>query len=226
MKLTYINPNSTARMTRGIVSAARQALPEAEITGLTNTAGPPAIEGPADGAAALPGVLSLLETARAGGADAVVIACFDDTGLAEARAQADCPVLGIGQSSYVMATLLGLRYSVITSLPVSVPVLEGNIAALGLSGLRASVRACGLPVLTIEAGAAGTIERIVAEMRAAKAEDGAECVLLGCAGMAPLAGLLAARTGMRVIDGVAASAHLAQAAAKCTAPPALVPGAG
>ncbi|PWJ21615.1 aspartate/glutamate racemase family protein [Jannaschia seohaensis] len=214
MKIAYINPNATEAMTDGIVATARAALPEAEIVGLTNTRGPAAIEGPADGAAAVPGLLDLLPVARQAGAEAIVIACFDDTGLDAAREQAGCPVLGIGQSSYVMAQLLGLRFSVITSLPVSIPVIDGNIKAHGFGDLCASVRATGLPVLTIEKGAPETIDRIAAEIEAARREDGAGCALLGCAGMSPLMSVLAARTSLQLIDGVAASAHLAEAVVK------------
>ena len=211
MRLLYINPNATEGMTDHIVAAARAALPVAEITGLTNTQGPAAIEGAADGAAAVPGLLALLPEAGEVGADAVVIACFDDTGLAEARAQAACPVLGIGQSSYVMASLLGLQFSVITSQEVSVPVIEGNISQQGFSGQCVSVRACGLPVLTIDAGAPATIERIAEEIEGARTEDKATCAVLGCAGMSPFQGDLASRTTIPVIDGIAASARLAQA---------------
>ncbi len=214
MNIVYINPNGTVGMTDGIVAAARAALPQARIVGLTNRDGPAAIEGPADGAAAVPGLLRLLPEARKHGADAIVIACFDDTGLAQAQAAASCPVLGIGQSCYVMAQLLGLRFSVVTSLPVSIPVIEDNIAQQGFSGNCASVRASGLPVLTIDEGAPETIARIGLEIEEARSQDGASCVVLGCAGMAPLKPALAAATDLPLIDGVAASAQLASAAAR------------
>ena len=45
MKIAYINPNSTASMTQGIVATACAALPEAQIFGLTNTSAPAAIQG-------------------------------------------------------------------------------------------------------------------------------------------------------------------------------------
>ena len=219
MKLACINPNATVGMTEGIVTAARVAAPGIDILGLTNTRGPAAIEGPEDGEAAVPGLLDLLPVARAQGADAILIACFDDTGLAEARAVAGCPVLGIGQASYVMAQLLGQKFSVVTSLPVSIPVIEGNIRASGFSGLCASVRASGLPVLTIDEGAPNTIDRIVEEIEAARREDDAGCVVLGCAGMAPLRPALSARTTIHLIDGVAASTHLAMAVVNGLAQP-------
>ncbi|XDA98992.1 aspartate/glutamate racemase family protein [Sulfitobacter sp. LCG007] len=213
MRLVYINPNATETMTRGIVAAARAALPGVEISGMTNLAGPAAIEGPEDGEAALPGLLACVAQARDAGASAIVIACFDDTGLADTRARAGCPVLGIGQSAYVMATLLGLRFSVVTSLPVSVPVIRQNVEAGGFGGFCASIRASGLAVLTIDEAGDATRARIAEEIAAARDDDGAEAVILGCAGMAPMAGDLATRSGVRLVDGVAASAHLAAAAA-------------
>lgn len=213
MKLAYVNPNSTAAMTEAVVKVARAVLPDAEVLGFTNAEGPPAIEGAADGAAALPGMHRLLAQAEAEGADALVIACFDDTGLAEAQAAARCPVLGLGHSAYLMALTLGVRFSVVTSTAASLPVIEDNIARLGFSGACASVRASGLGVLTIEAGAEPTRARLAAEIAMARDADGAGAVVLGCAGMAPLRDDLARRTGMRLIDGVEASAFLAHAAA-------------
>ncbi len=212
MRFLYINPNSTRAMTESIVAVARAACPDADIRGLTNAAGPPAIEGPEAGAAAIEGLLELVQ-AEAGDADAVVIACFDDTGLAEARSAAPCPVLGIGQSSYVMAGLLGLRFSVVTSLEVALPVIQGNIVSGGFEDNCAGLRASGLPVLKIDAGGEEVLGRIAAEIDRARTEDGAGAAILGCAGMSPLAGALAARSSLRIIDGVAASARLAVAAA-------------
>lgn len=88
MRLIYINPNSTAAMTDAIVAVARQTAREHEVIGWTNRDGPPAIQGPEDGAKAVTGIAALLPEARKAGADAIVIACFDDTGLAEIRAAA------------------------------------------------------------------------------------------------------------------------------------------
>jgi len=213
MRVLYINPNSTEAMTDSIVEAARAGNPGVEILGWTNLDGPPAIEGPDDGAAAIPGLLALLPKARTEGVDAIVIACFDDTGLAQARAAAHCPVIGIGQSAYMAATLLGHRFAVVTTLAVSVPVIEENIAAHGFDTACASVRASGLPVLVVEEGSEATRAHLADEIRAAFSQ-GATAAILGCAGMAMLREDLAARTGGALIDGVAASAQLAPALAR------------
>lgn len=211
MKLLYLNPNSTGAMTRSVVTVAQAALPETEVIGWTNVSGPPAIQGAADGAAAVPGLRAMLPRARQVGADAIVIACFDDTGLDEIRAEAHCPVLGIGQAACVMAGLLGGGFSIVTTLDVSVPVIEANVARIGAPCRR--VRASGLPVLTVEEGREETRARLAREILRAGAEDGVSVVVLGCAGMAGLHGDLAARTGMTLVEGVAASARLARAVA-------------
>lgn len=220
MRLLFINPNSTSAMTDGVVAAARKALPSSvDVMGWTNSAGPPAIQGPADGAAAVTGLLALLPKARADKADVIIIACFDDTGLAEVRAAAHCPVIGIGQAAYHMASLLGHRFSVITTLAVSVPVIEDNITGGGFQGLCGRVRPSGLPVLDVEAGSDETITRLKDEIRAAADEDGVTAAILGCAGMAQFVDRLQESTRLHLIDGVGAAARLAQAIHAQTARP-------
>ncbi|MES2845214.1 MAG: aspartate/glutamate racemase family protein [Pseudomonadota bacterium] len=217
MRLLYINPNSTAAMTDGIVAVARKALPGAEVLGWTNIDGPPAIQGAADGALAVSGVLALLPRAKAAGVDAIVIACFDDTGLDQVRSAAHCPVLGIGQAAFHMAALLGHRFSVVTTLPVSIPVIEDNIAAYGFEAVCARVRASNLGVLEVEAASPATMARLRQELAFAEAQDGVTAAVLGCAGMAPLLDDLARTSGLVLIDGVAAAALLAGPVARAAA---------
>ena len=211
MRLLYINPNSPVSMTEGVVAVARAALPQAEVLGWTNHDGPPAIQGPEDGAVAVAGVLALLPAARHEGVDCIVIACFDDTGLADVRAAAHCPVIGIGQAAFHMATLRGHRFSVVTTLAVSVPVIADNVASYGFDGHCARVRASGLRVLEVDEGSPATIARLADEIALAESQDGIGAAVLGCAGMAPLLPALRDRTGLVLIDGVAASARLAGA---------------
>ncbi|OWU84997.1 HyuE hydantoin racemase [Oceanicola sp. 22II-s10i] len=219
MRILYINPNSTEAMTDGVVEVARKVAPAGvEVIGWTNAGGPPAIQGPEDGASVVPALVGMLPAAREAGADAIVIACFDDTGLAEMRAAAHCPVFGIGQAGYVMADAMGHRFSVVTSLAVSVPVIENNIATQGFKAACVSVRASGLPVLEIEAGAEPARARLAEEILAAKG-DGASVAVLGCAGMSGLKPDLARRTGMVLIDGAVAALWLSIAAVSLGADP-------
>ena len=204
MSFVFVNPNSTEAMTATIVAAARAAAPELPITGCTSHAGPPAIQGAADGAAATPPLLAVVDAL---GAEGVAIACFDDTGLDVASRRASCPVIGIGQAAFHHAALRSWRFSVVTTLPVSLPVIEGNIARYGLAGHCAKVRASGVPVLALESDPDAALTRIVEEAQRAEAEDGVDCVILGCAGMSALTRRARAALGCPVIDPVEAAAR-------------------
>lgn len=107
MALVVINPNATEAMTASILEVARAPRPGAEIEGWTSHLGPPAIKGEEDGRRATPPLLDLVVRASDGGASGIVIACFDDTGLEDARRRARCPVLGIGQAAFHVAALRG-----------------------------------------------------------------------------------------------------------------------
>lgn len=53
--------------------------------------------------------------------DAVVTACFDDTGPDAARCITDKPMIGIGEAAYRVASMLANKFSVVTTLARSVP---------------------------------------------------------------------------------------------------------
>lgn len=210
MRLAVINPNSTVSMTDKAAEAARRAAPSATVVGITCHASPPAIQGPEDDAICRPFVLAEVLRAARDGADAVIIACFDDPALHEARASVPIPVLGIGEAGFHAAMLLGGRFSVVTTLPVAIPIIEENLAQYGLTAC-ARVRAAGVAVLELEDEATGAHLKVGAEIARAKAEDGVDAIVLGCAGMADLAARMEAEHGLTVIDGVAAAAALATA---------------
>lgn len=216
MRLLIINPNTTAAMTESVASAARLAArPETEIVALNPSEGPPSIQGPEDGAAALPGLFALFEAEviEKGGYDGLIVACFDDTGLLELKDKSPVPVIGIGEAGYHAAMLAGRKFSVVTTLAVSVPVLEENIARYGFASRCAKVRAAGVPVLDLEFARDAAEKKVVDEAARAVAEDGCDAIVLGCAGMADLARDMRVRFGIPVVDGVAAAVTLAEALA-------------
>lgn len=211
MRIDLINPNTTAAMTAAIGAAARRiAAPGTVIVARNPAAGPPAIEGAADGAAALSGLFAEADRAVAEGTDAIVIACFDDTGLDVLRARLPVPVVGIGEAGYVAANLLAPRWSVVTTLPVSVPVIEANLAVQGHAARCARVRASGVAVLALEE--ADAAEPVAAAVLRAFEEDAVGAVVLGCAGMTDLAAVFTRRFGKPCVDGVTAAVRLAELA--------------
>lgn len=210
MRLIFLNPNASEEMTEGMVAVARGALPGAEVLGRTNTGGPAAIQGAEDGAAAVPGLLEMLPDARAARADALVIGCFDDTGLEEMRARAHCPVFGIGRAAFHLAATGGPGFAVLTTLPISVPVIEANLVEAGLAGQCLGVFASGVPVLEVDAGAPGTLERLAGNIRALEGQ-GASSIVLGCAGMSRHHRALATVARVPLVDPVRAAALAALA---------------
>lgn len=211
MRIVVINPNSTVSMTEKAATAARNAAPGVVIEGITCHGSPPAIQGPEDDAICRPFVLAEVDRAAASGADAIIIACFDDPALDEARGRVKIPVLGIGEAGFHAAMMLGGRFSVVTTLPVAIPILEENLRHYGLAPACVRVRAAGIEVLDLEDASLGAVAKVSAEIARAKAEDGVGAIVLGCAGMADLAASLAAEHGLKVIDGVGAAAAFAAA---------------
>ncbi|WP_294641978.1 aspartate/glutamate racemase family protein [uncultured Aureimonas sp.] len=211
MRILFINPNATVSMTHKIEAAARAAAsPGTSILSATNHSGPASIQGVADGEAAEPGLLALIAE-READADAFVIACFDDTGLAKARTLTKKPVLGIGEAAMRAAAKGGRAFSVVTTLSVSVPVIEENVRAYALGSLCRRVRASEVPVLALEEPGSAARETVAAEIAAALAEDRPGAVVLGCAGMADLAEAFAAQFGVPVFDGVVCAVRTLEA---------------
>ncbi len=211
MRIQIVNPNSTVPMTEKIAAAARLAAAAGtEILAATSLAGPPSIQGYHDGALALPGLLAEIGRGKSDGVGAHIIACFDDTGLDAARSLASAPVIGIGEAGYHLASLIAARFSVVTTLSCSIPILEDNLRRYGLAARCVRVRASDVPVLALEEPGSDARRRISAEIATAIAEDRAEAIVLGCAGMADLAAALAREHGIPVVDGVAAAVKLAE----------------
>ena len=210
MKILVVNPNTTSSMTAKIASAARAvACPDTEIVAANSQNGPASIQGFLDIATCVPGLLE--EVKRHPDVDAIVIACFDDTGLDAVRCIASVPVLGIGEAAYHAASMIAAKFSVVTTMSRSVPGLENNLARYGLAQKCVRVRATNIPVLKLEEGDPKTLDKIRLEIRNAIEHDHAEAIVLGCAGMADLMAHLSLEFGLPVIDGVAAGVALAEA---------------
>lgn len=213
MRILVLNPNTTASMTEKIGEAARRvASAGTEIVAMNSANGPASIEGFYDEAMSLAGMLAVIRNTP--DFDAVVIACFDDTGLDAARCLTDKPVIGIGEAAYHMASMISNKFSVVTTLARSVPALEHNLHRYGLIARCARVRSSEVAVLELEHSGSDACNRISAEIGRAVAEDRAEAIVLGCAGMADLADTLAKEHGLPVLDGVVCAIGLAEAMVK------------
>ncbi|TGV54114.1 aspartate/glutamate racemase family protein [bacterium M00.F.Ca.ET.141.01.1.1] len=211
MRILIVNPNTTASMTATIARAASAvAASSTEILAATSGMGPASIEGYYDEALAVPRLLDEIAGGERNGADAAVIACFDDTGLDAARALATIPVIGICEAALVTAAFIAQRFTVVTTMDRSRVPLEALVQRYGMQS-KAKVRAADIPVLSLENPASDAKSKLRSEIARALSEDRAEAIVLGCAGMADLMDELRREYGVPVIDGVAAAVKQAEA---------------
>ncbi len=103
------------------------------------------------------------------------------------------------------------RFTVITTLPRSIPIIEDLVSAYGADRHCRNVRAIDLPVLGVDSDPAEAERLLTIQIYKAKLEDRAEAIVLGCAGMSALCERLSIATGLTVIDGVTAAVKLAEA---------------
>jgi allantoin racemase len=196
-------------MTEKIGACARSvAQPGTTIIAVSPAMGPVSIESHYDEALAVPGLLQEIAKGEIEGVDGYVIACFGDPGLQAARELACGPVVGIAQAAMHMASLVGSRFSVVTTLGRTMGQAWHLAEMYGMKRFCANVRACEIAVLELEEPGSNARERIVEECRRALDEDGADTIVLGCAGMADLCDHISGVLGVPVIDGVAAGTKL------------------
>lgn len=212
MHIRLINPNSTASMThQALESALRVKQSGTEVSAVNPADTPVSIEGGADEAMAVPGMLEEIRKGERLGIEAYVIACFDDPGLHAAREVARGPVIGICQAAIQVAMTISRRFSIITTLPRSIPIIEDLVSDYGADRHCRKVRAINLPVLGLEEDPAMAEQLLIREIETAKQQDRAEAIILGCAGMSALCDRLREATGVPVIDGVTAAIKIAEA---------------
>jgi Asp/Glu/hydantoin racemase len=208
MTIYVINPNSTAAVTAGIDRAVAplRSADGPRIECLTLAEGPPGIQTQRD----VDGVVAPLcrriaELDRE--ASAFVIACFSDPGLHSAREVTSKPVLGIMECGLLAALTLGQRFGVIAILPTSIARHRRMINAMGIESRLANERAIGLPVVEL-ADEEKTLGRMMATARALR-DDGADSVVMGCAGMAQYRERVAQAAGIPVVEPTQAAVAMA-----------------
>jgi allantoin racemase len=206
MHIRIINPNTTAAFTQRCVAGAREvAAAGTRISGGTSASGVESVECHADEALATAGVMDQVRQGEAEGVDGYVIACFGDTGLDAARELAQGPVVGMSEAALYAAALIAPVFSIIT-LPLRTRIFAQRVLwHAGLERRSPRVRAIDVPVLDCEDSPTALLEPFLAESRLAIAEDHAEAIILGCAGLQPLVGPASARLGLPVIEGVSAA---------------------
>jgi len=197
MKIMIINPNSDPEMTATIQSAAEYfAAGEFDVVTELTSGAPKFIETYEDQIKSAGGMIQLVRDNESE-YDAFVVACHCDPNLDTIKEITRKPVVGIGEASMKLATMLGHRFSVVSATSHSTPNKEALIRKYHLQGQLASVRS---PV--DENLACSPADKFLEASRWAIDEDKAEVIVLGCACQAGLDKKLQEKLGAPVLDGV------------------------
>lgn len=128
----------------------------------------------------LHGTFRWAKKAEKEGYDAVVIGCFYDPGLREARELVRIPVIGPAETCMHVAATLGHKFSILVGRRKWIPKMESNVYAYGLEKKLASFRVLNFTVPRMAAEPEKLKEAIRREAQKAIENDGAEAIVLGC----------------------------------------------
>jgi Asp/Glu/hydantoin racemase len=208
-----INPNSNTIVTAGLKEALAPLVfaDGPQIRCSTLAEGPIGIESQAD----VESVVLPLRRIVAADTDAAafVIACYSDPGLWACREATRRPVFGIAECGVATALTRGDRFGVIAIRTKSIRRHLRQLRSWGLVDRLAGERALEMSVAETASGE-GTLARMIAVGTALRDEDGAEVVVMGCAGMARHRRPLEEALGVPVIDPTQAAVAMAMGAVR------------
>jgi Asp/Glu/hydantoin racemase len=207
-RIRVVNPNSNEAVTRSLDAALDELRFEngPEIVCSTLTEGPFGIETQADVESVVMPLRALVEADNS--SDAFVIACYSDPGLHVCREGTPRPVFGIAECAVLTALARAGCFGVIAIGQRSIARHMRYLRQMALIDRLAGERPLEMSVAETASGEK-TLQRMVEVGRQLKEEDGAEAVVMGCAGMARHRRPLEDALGIPVIDPTQAAVTMA-----------------
>lgn len=213
MKILIINPNTTPSFTTSVQNAVDEyKAPGTEVKAVNPSSGPGTIESIYEeilsGAPTLEILLTLKDQY-----DGFIIACYGNEHLAHAaREITNKPAITITEASFYMACMVAPKFSVVTTGDRWKQLLWDVVRLYGLEERCASIRPTSIATSELESSGDEMVRKhLLIEAKKALAEDGAEAICLGCAGLTGFDKELEEELGVPVIDGVVASVKLMEA---------------
>lgn len=201
--ILVVNPNTSDRMTDSIRHTVQSiSRPPFEVKVERARVGPESLESFYEYSLATLGVLDLLRD-RPRDYDGVLIACFGDPGLFALKESCGVPVVGIAEASMALSILLGHKFAILVALPKAIPMMDSMVLSYGLRSRLAGIYALNVPVLGLEDDPEKSLlalERLGSEA----IRQGAEVIILGCAGMTVFREDLSKRLGVAIVDPIVA----------------------
>jgi len=138
---------------------------------------------------------TLIEVDREG-FDAIVVNCFDDPGVKEARALLKTPVFGLSEPTFYYACQLGEKIGMLVpDMPGQVAFVRNQFEALGLgsrliaNGVRAECKPFRETLAEALQNPQAMIDRLTQQAREL-VDDGANVIVIACGGLGQFCGLL------------------------------------
>ncbi|MFT4044482.1 MAG: aspartate/glutamate racemase family protein [Gordonia sp. (in: high G+C Gram-positive bacteria)] len=205
-RIVVINPNSSTAVSASMRACLTDVIAgtqhDIEVTELASA--PPGIDTDEHVREVIPLVVERIAN---DGADAFVIACFSDPGLAQARHATARPVVGIAESAYLTALSLGGRFGIVSLGPSSIARHARYLDTLSLTPRLAADISIDMTVEQLMR--TDVMETLAAAGRQLRDTHGADVVILGCAGLGRYRAALQAELGIPVVDPVQAGVALA-----------------
>lgn len=164
-------------------------------------AGPDELDCHTDEAFAAPELIKESIRAEKEGFDAIVVYCFSDVGLDAVRENVRIPVIGPGETTLAVANMLCNRFAVVTGESINVQrtyrrLMKNCIAREKMT----SVLALDIPTEELRADPMATEKRLEQICEEAVTKDRADCLILGCLGMAGYGERLEKKYPIKVLD--------------------------
>lgn len=203
MKILVINPNSDVNTDSLLRKKAEELVGKEILVDVKHAAAAPTLV-----CGAYDSYLSakeMVEYVRDGSEyDAFIVACHGDPNLDILKSMTDKPVVGIGQASIKIASMMGNTFAVVSP------------SRKSFSPKVALVRKYHCEDLFIGAkvSKSNDIQDILEAAREAKNEYNVDCIVLGCANYALADKVIEKELGIPVLDGLACALFIAEGMVK------------
>lgn len=205
MKIMIINPNSDSEMTKRIQTSAKHFVNDrCDVICKCVKSAPRFIETYEDKMNSAYGMVELVKS-NEDEYDAFIIACHCDPNLDLIKEITSKVVVGIGEASMKIASMIGHKFSVISTDKHSIPNKEALIRKYHLENVNASVRAIEQNIEEYDIK-----KKLYETSKMAIEEDMAEVIVLGCAGYTGIDKELEEELKIPVLDGVICALIIAE----------------
>ncbi len=209
-KILFINPVGTSifdEPMKEYLNEHKMDSTEIEVTSFQS--GPLHLEYYSYDSLVIPDILKKVRWAEKEGFDASIIGCFYDPGLYEAREVSNIIVTAPAESSMMIASSLGHKFSIIVGRKKWIPLMERNVINYGMRDRLASFESIDLGVYELHKDEEETKRRLINASKEA-VNKGAEVLILGCTIFLGFYRTLQKEIGVPVIDPVVAALKYAE----------------